>query len=124
LTSDSRVLDAGLNGLVTAEGTRLDLGLEAAVAQLTGPRARPAARRILILLTDGKPDGGTDAQLAAAVQPTRAAAITAYPLGLGRDVDAALLRQVSGAPSRYYPAPSKDDLARIYRRIAEGLPCG
>ena len=47
-----------------------------------------------------------------------------YAIGLGSDVDAVLLRRLAGDPTRYNPAPSKADLERIYRRIAEVLPCG
>jgi Mg-chelatase subunit ChlD len=124
LTGERARLASGLAGLVTGEGTRLDRGLDAAVTELTGPRARPAVRRVVILLTDGLPDTGTEAQLDAVLRRAQSVGSLVFTVGLGSDVDAVLLRRLAGDASRYYPAPAKGDLERIYRRIAEVLPCG
>ncbi|MFQ5459688.1 MAG: hypothetical protein ACE5EL_02725, partial [Anaerolineae bacterium] len=46
-------------------------------------------------------------------------------VGLGPDVDAALLAAVAGSPDRYHPAPDAEDLADLFAALArEALPCG
>jgi hypothetical protein len=124
LTRDRARVSAALAGLTTAEGTRLDLGLETALDELSGSRARPRARRVLILLTDGRPDALAGARIDAALRRLRGSGTLAFAIGLGSDLDTSLLLRVAGDASRYYPAPVKTDLERIYRRIAETLPCG
>jgi Mg-chelatase subunit ChlD/DNA-binding beta-propeller fold protein YncE len=127
-------LDAGLTGSKTtlalalatprtAQGTRIDLGLEAATAELRSPRARAEALPVIVLLTDGRPDGGSEQAVRSAASAARAAGVTVFAIGLGTDVDAGLLREVAGDPARYYEAPDAEDLERIYRGLALDLPC-
>ena len=56
----------------------------------------------------------------------RAAGVTLYTIGLGADVDAALLREVAGDAERALVAPDADDLAAIFdalrARVIEECP--
>jgi Mg-chelatase subunit ChlD len=124
LTDRRAVLQAALARATTDEGTRIDRGLAEGLAELSGPRGRREARKVLVLLTDGRPDEGTRGGVIAAAGAARAAGVTLFAIGLGADVDEALLRLLAGDPSRYYRAPGAGDLALIYRRIAAGIPCG
>jgi Mg-chelatase subunit ChlD len=124
LTGDRARLQAALAGTSIGEGTRIDLGLDAGVRELGGVRGRPGVRRVVILLTDGRPDAGSEADLDEAVRRARGAGVAVYAIGLGDDVDAVLLRRVAGDAARYLAAPTKADLVRVYRAIAEVLPCG
>jgi Mg-chelatase subunit ChlD len=123
LTSDRAHLAAAIDGIRTAPGTRIDRALVAAGEELAGPRARPGAVRVLILLTDGRTEAGSaDAALAAALA-LRASGGLVFIIGLGDDVDAAFLQQLASDPARYLPAPSAKDLSAIYEGIARELPC-
>ena len=46
-----------------------------------------------------------------------------FVVGLGTDVNPALLQAIAGDRAHYYPAPEADDLDRIYRALAEVIPC-
>lgn len=122
LTADRGRLDAALNAIATAPGTRLALGIQAG-ADVLGRLADPGAGRTLILLTDGRatdPDPG--AGLAAATA-ARASGTEIFAIGLGADVDAAALQAIAGSADHYFAAPDSAALARIYTRIAVALPC-
>lgn len=125
LSDDKAALAAGLATLQSHEGTRIDLGLQAAVTAL-GQTTRPEAKPVVILLTDGiqnNPDkpGNADVLTAAAAVKARGALV--YSIGLGQEIDADLLRTVASSPAGYYPSPTAEQLADIYRQISEQLPC-
>jgi Mg-chelatase subunit ChlD/DNA-binding beta-propeller fold protein YncE len=123
LTGSRSTLQVALATLTTDQGTRIDLGLAAALDELRSPRARADARPVIVLLTDGRPDTGTAAEVLASAGRARAAGATIFTIGLGGDVDGALLAGVAGDPGRYAFAPDAGALAEIYRRIAGGIPC-
>ncbi len=124
LSASRGAIVRALDGLTTALGTRLDLGLEAAAAELTGPRARSAADRAVVVLTDGRPQGGTeDAVRAAAARARAVAGAGVWAIGLGDDVLDAVLTEVTGDAARVFVAPGPDELAAIYRAVASGIVC-
>lgn len=123
LTGNRGTLQVALATLTIDQGTRIDLGLAAALDELRSPRARADARPVIVLLTDGRPDAGTAAEVLATASRARAAGVTIFTIGLGGDVDGALLAGVAGDPGRYAFAPDAGALAEIYRRIAGGIPC-
>jgi len=123
LTGDRGALQlalAGLHGQV-ALGTRIDLGLEAATAELAGPGHAPGNLPVVVLLTDGRGDA---APALAAAARARAAGLTVYTIALGTDVDAALLVAIAGDPARFHASPDGADLAAIYLDIARETGCG
>lgn len=122
LGTDRAALEAAIAGIELAQGTRIDLAIWAAWRELSDGPTRPGNNRAIILLTDGRPDPGTeDAVLRAADELRSVAAI--FTIGLGADIDAALLRRVASRPDMYFEAPATDDLEAIYRQIAGSLPC-
>jgi Ca-activated chloride channel family protein len=123
LTGSRAALRVALAQTGTAIGTRIDLGLDAALAELSGPRARADAVPVIVLLTDGRPEGGTEDLVRAAAGRARLADVAVFTIGLGADVDGELLSDVATDPSRYYYAPGAADLESIYNRIAAGIPC-
>ncbi len=123
LTGTRSALQAALASLATDQGTRIDLGLSLALDELKSNRARADARPVIVLLTDGRPDAGTGAEALVAAGRARAAGVTVFTIGLGGDVDAALLSSIAGDPARYAFAPDGSALAEIYRRVAGGIPC-
>lgn len=114
-------LNAALAALATGSGTRIDRGLEAAQAELFGPRHRAGSSRLVVLLTDGRqPDETRTLALAADL---RARGVVLYAIGLGADVDLPFLTRITGDPGRARIAPSAGDLGSIYRQVAGEVPC-
>ncbi|MEO8083510.1 MAG: VWA domain-containing protein [Ardenticatenales bacterium] len=123
LTGDAAVLKTRIDGLPSAQGTRIDRGLAVAFDELMSPRRRPANLPVLILLTDGQPQGGTEANTVATARRVRDAGIIVYTVGLGPDVDGGFLIGLAGMPERYLYAPTPVQLLDVYRSIAMSLPC-
>jgi uncharacterized protein YegL len=121
LTADrSAVLDAVVR-LSTSEGTRIDLGVEAAVEELSGAYRQPDNRPVIVLLSDGRQ---ADPQRAvAAGNRARELGIEVFAIGLGADVDSITLAAIATDAGHYAAAPSESDLEGIYRRIASTVPC-
>ncbi len=123
LTEDLAAASAGLDRIVVAAGTRLDLALEAGRAELVGPNRRPDNNPVLILLTDGRPTGTTPDEVRRAGQRCREAGLLVFTIGLGEDVDRELLESIASRPEWCFLAPDANELAAIYRQIAYEIPC-
>lgn len=81
-------------------GTRLDLAIEQAVDQLSGPRARPEARPAMVFFTDGDVNQTTEPALAAALARAGERGVTGYAVGIGDIQDLVLLQRLAGDPAR------------------------
>jgi Mg-chelatase subunit ChlD len=121
MSGDAVALEQALRDLEASPGTRIDLGLEAARGVLAAGR-RPSAQPVVILLTDGNQNGDPEPVLAQA-EALRAPDVLIYAIGLGADVDRALLQAVAGRPERYLETPTATELGAIYHGIAERLAC-
>ncbi len=88
---------------------------------MTGPRRVAGHTPAVILLTDGNPEGTYADAVRAAAQSLHEAGIQLFTVGLGTDVNAALLREIATAPDHYYQSPAPADLAQIYSRLAGEL---
>lgn len=122
LSSDLPGLLAALNGDLPG-GTRLDLALQTARVELTGPRHVAGHNQVFILLTDGLPFGIDAQTVLNEAALTKAAGVTIYTIGLGSDVNATLLQAVATTPQHYYAAPSTSQLNDIYTEIAGLISC-
>jgi Mg-chelatase subunit ChlD len=122
LSRDRAAIERAIAGLATASGTRIDLGLWAALGELRGARRDGRNRGVIILLSDGG-QGGARGDVLDIAGEARALGAQIFTIGLGADADAALLVEVAGAGARYYAAPGAGDLAAIYRAIAVTIPC-
>lgn len=83
--------------------------LERALAELSGPRARPGARRVMVLFTDLAPadlSPGDRARLEARAAEARAAGIALYIVGLGESADAGFMAGLTGRPERVFLVPA------------------
>ena len=122
LTSDQAALSVAIDAIRTSPGTRIDLALDAGAAEISGPNHDPVAKPVIILLTDGRPNGATrDEVLAAGLRAQQVAVV--FTIGVGDDVDAPLLIAVAGDPSRYFPVEDAEALDDIYQQIREKIPC-
>ncbi len=123
LLADALRLKVGTAGLVSGQGTRIDLGLAMARAVLeerTGDEARRDAA--VILLTDGRHTGPPEAPDAEA-RALRAAGVRLHFVGLGADVDPAALQRWAEDPAAVHLAPGPEDLEDLYGRLARVLTC-
>jgi Mg-chelatase subunit ChlD len=123
LTDDADALERAILALGNGSGTRIDLGLSAALSELRSARRAPANRGVVVLLSDGDHIGDRADVLDVAAD-LRALDALVYAIGLGEDADGELLSAVAGAPGRYFYAPDERALAEIYRSIAVTIPCG
>lgn len=130
LTSDYKAVEEAINTIsIGAKGTQYtNLGdaIEKASADLISPNSSDLTRRVVVLLTDGiatKPEKAGDPlypSTYALEQATLAKqrGVELYIVGLGKDVNAELLRNMATTPEHYFSAASTKDLATIYNRIA------
>ncbi len=102
---------------------RIDLALIAARTELIGPNHVNGHDQVLILLTDGRPGGVSEATVLAEATTIKTFGITIYTIGLGNDVNANLLRQIATSPNHYYASPSTTELNTNYQEIANLLHC-
>lgn len=123
LSGDPAGLEAALAGLETRPGTRIDLGLDMALAELSGARARANADPVIVLLTDGRPDDTALAAALASAATARRKGVTLFAIGLGGDVLPEVLAGIAGDPARVFLAPEAADLAAIYGEVARVIPC-
>lgn len=119
LTADRSAVAGAIARLAPWGGTDIGRAIAEAARELAGPRARAGAEPAIVLLTDGLPDSPRGARDAAAA--ARDAGIALYTIGLGRDVDAALLRELAGADDRAFIAPTEAELGAVYAGIARRL---
>ncbi len=118
LTSNPRQLLRAIPDLGDDGGTNMLAAMRMAEAELFGDHARADARKVLILLTDGRPNDGAGEMLATAATYRASGQVDIYAVGLGLDVDAFFLRGMVTAPAYYFEAPSEYELTRIYDVIA------
>lgn len=123
LTSSRAALGFALNGLSTKTGTRIDRGIESAMGELLGGRARRGNKPVLVLLTDGRPTAGTEAEVAKDAASARSLGFTIFAIGLGPDLDKKLLVQVAGRADQAFFAPDGSTLKRIYDQVAGKALC-
>jgi Mg-chelatase subunit ChlD len=125
LTGDGRALLGALapGRLTIDNGTRIDLGLWEGLDAIGGPNGRPEADPVLILLTDGYPSEGSAGSARTAAAIGRDLGVAIYSIGLGDEVDVALLTDIAGDPGRVHLAPDAADLERIYEQVARLIPC-
>lgn len=123
LTANLDALQVGLQELESAQFTRIDTGLQAAVQVLNGPERRPANTAVVILLSDGhnNPEP-VDNALAVAAQ-LKASSVRLITVGLGEAVDAPALEAMASSPDDYHFAPDGDDLPALYEGLARLIPC-
>lgn len=121
-TDKGDVVDA-IGGLVARGDTALFDGLSTSLDLL----AEHKGRKAVVLLSDGVDDDGTGKPLSkATVQQAleRAARINVpvFVIGLGTQMDEAVLQQIAGATGgRYLPAPEASQLAAVYDSIGSQL---
>ncbi|MFQ5459459.1 MAG: VWA domain-containing protein, partial [Anaerolineae bacterium] len=115
LTDNVAAVIDGLEGLEPEGETNITAAVEAADSHLQA-MGREAALPVLVLLTDGRNNlGGRDPREVA--RAARSRGVQVYTIGLGADVDVALLQDLAGSPERYFSAPTPAQLFGVYGKI-------
>jgi len=118
LTHDGASIKAAIDALVVGGSTNMSAAISTAQSELASVRHNAAARRVIILMSDGQPD--SDSAALAAAESAKNSGIRIITLGLGA-VDASLMSEIASSPADYYYAPSSSDLDALYRSIAGSL---
>ncbi|NOK60476.1 MAG: hypothetical protein GFH27_549297n75 [Chloroflexi bacterium AL-W] len=102
------------------DGTCIATGLTSATQEITSTSATETLKAI-ILLTDGEDTTcATTPDYPAIAADASAANIQIYTIGLGADINEALLQDLANQTGgQYFPISSADDLPEAFRRIAE-----
>ena len=118
LTANPVNLEVAIDRLQAGGGTDIAVALDAARRELTGPRRRPSANSVIVLLTDG---GSAEPPAVRAAELAKLEGARLFTVGFGGGVNAPLLERLASAPADYYFAPDPGDLAAIYRQIAQRI---
>lgn len=82
------------------------------------------ARKVLVLLTDGKataPGNDAEGYARTAAKAAHEAGVTVFAIGLGSQVEDAFLTAIATDEAHRFRAPSAADLDRIYRSVSTAL---
>lgn len=123
LTGDTSLIRAALSGLSPAGQTNIGGGLQAGSDSLEDPAYRRAfAAKVVVLMTDGNHNTGTDPLLVASqLAGTRSHKV--HTVTFGQSANQSLMRRVAEATGgTFYHAADNNELVQIYREIALTLP--
>lgn len=102
-------------------GTNMSAGLDMAIMELTGVNANPAAKKTLILFTDGQWNTGDDP--ATRIPAAQAANITIHVISLLDNLDPAEMDAIAGATGGvHYRASTAQELLDAFQGLARSLP--
>ncbi|MEA2560970.1 MAG: hypothetical protein QOH06_2474 [Acidobacteriota bacterium] len=110
--SARRAAKAAVNRINDEGGTDLSAGLDAGIEELTSNRVEGRSQ-FLIFLTDG--EGNYDPSSA---QRARLAGIKIYTIGLGSEINPAVLESIAADTNgRYYPVEDAESLTALFEQI-------
>jgi len=95
-----------------------------ATEELTSDRHNTAARKVLVLLTDGlatAPDEAPEQYAHDAATAAKAAGVIVYTIGLGEQVNMDFVRQLATSPDNAYQAISRSQVDDIYSTITGNI---
>ena len=118
-STDFGAVEGQLSSLVAFGDTALYTGVNDAAQRMA---TRPAARRVVILLSDGADFGISNVSREASLESAAGGGTPFYVIGLGPTIDTAYLQAVADASGgAFFAAPSSDQLAGLFEEIAELL---
>ena len=117
LTTTYQDVINAINNYTASGSTNVAGGINVAQTELTsGTNATPGASKVMIVLTDGFENIG-DARTAATAAKNAGTRI--FGIGLGNNVDASLVQDISSSPDDAFLAPDPADLDTVYAEIAQ-----
>lgn len=104
-------------------GTNITSGLDCGRLTLLSGLSRPYAAKVMIVLTDGINNVGTQAQLLAAAQSAADKKIIIYTVTFSNEADKTTMAKIAAIGlGKYAHATSSADLQNVFKEIAKGLP--
>jgi Mg-chelatase subunit ChlD len=83
---------------------------------------RADTKKVMVLLTDGVCNAGSDQECTNAISVAQANDIKVYTIGLGTNLDEPLLQKIAfETGGKYYNAPTSADLEEVYNSIAQDI---
>lgn len=83
---------------------------------------REDTKKVMVLLTDGVCNAGSDQECTNAISVAQTNDIKVYTIGLGTDLDEPLLQKIAfETGGQYYNAPTSADLGEVYNSIAQDI---
>lgn len=123
LGASRAAVEAALGAVGVDGQTRLDLGIAEAHAMLAGTPLG-GSRRVIVILTDGRPYPVAGQVVIAAAAAAKAEAIRVVAVGLGDELDVDTLRAVASTPADFHRAPTDDALVARFRALGGEMTCG
>lgn len=120
LSQDAQALRDAIQGIGTRQGTNMAGAVDSAHAALESD-GRVDAHKVIMLITDGSPNLPSPDPKTAAIRSANSARLAGreiFTIGLGRDADQTLLRQMATDADHYYYSPSGAELTEVYNTIA------
>ncbi len=123
LTTTKQAVIAATQLLTASGNTRIDLALMTARIELTGTNHILTHSKVIILLTDGVQNPAGNDPVITETNIAKAEGAVIFTIGLGPNVDTALLQQIATDANHYYYAPTGAQLAEIYQQISSAIGC-
>lgn len=118
---DPAPLLAALDQVTLSSGTRIDLGLATARRAAAAGIARPGGQAVVLLLSDGDPEIGTEDATLVEAKRLLEDGTPVYTVAVGPDADRQLLLRIAGLPERSFAVGTGEELVALYRRLGQGL---
>lgn len=118
LTQDATALQTAIAAISAGGGTAIHAGIDTAQTELESVRHNPDATPIMLVMTDGR----SNFDLAkAAADAAKAAGTVIFSIGLGNNLDEALLEEIASDPveDHLFIAPTGEELIEIFKSIAQ-----
>lgn len=119
LTHDQAAIEQAIDAITAGSGSNIAAGIAAADAELSSARHNPAAYPTMILLSDGNSTAGGSPEDAAAQAQQHGVLI--YSIGLGENINDALMARIASSFAHYYTTVSAANLDAIYQTIASNF---
>ena len=115
LGNDSKKLEAGIEKLKPGGGTAMGDGISIATQSLS-ENTRPDTKKVIVLLSDGMSNVGSDPLIAAGIAKDND--VTIFSVAYGPDADVQTLKSVASMTGgEYYNASTGQDLADTFGEI-------
>ena len=126
LGADEAAIRAALESLELGSGTAMGAGLTEAHALLDAApgEGRPAGRRTILLIGDGRPFPEPPEAAVAAARTAKSDGIEIFAIGLGDAVDARLFAEIASREDELRVAEGREALLRVVRWLGRRLRCG
>ena len=116
LGNNSKKLEAGIEKLKPGGATAMGDGISIATQSLS-ENTRPDTKKVIVLLSDGMSNVGSDPLIAAGI--AKDSNVTIFSVGYGPDADVQTLKSVASLTGgKYYNASTGQDLADTFGEIA------